>query len=89
MQWYLNNIQLNNKSHNFVCNCNLVLRYLVDNNWFTHWRRYIGFDSDQYIVDSELDLFVAGTLEDHPGPIDNVNLFKGNIKQVNYITTCI
>ena len=49
----------------------------------------MGFDSDQYLVDSELDLFVAGKLEDHPGPIDNVNLFKGNIIYVDYITTII
>ena len=41
------------------------------------------------MIDSELDLFVGGKLEDYPGPIDNVNLLKGNIKYVNYITTFI
>ena len=47
---------------------NLFARYLVDQRWLKQWKKYSGFES--------WDLRSAGKQEAHPGPIDNVNLFK-------------
>ena len=48
-----------------------VIRYLVDQRWLTQWKINAGFDS--------WDQWKSGIEIGDPGPLDNLNLFKGKI----------
>ena len=44
-------------------------RYLIDNHWFSQWKKYVAYDS--------WDSSLVGDPSCHPGHIDNSSLLKG------------
>lgn len=53
----------------------------MDVRWIKQWKKYVGYD--------QWDQTLAGQESADPGPIDNSNLFKGNMHNVTRVSVCI